>query len=496
MSVLPRPSARFFRTMLSGHSVLGLTVALLMYVICVSGTLVVFYKEFWRWELATATTETLQVDGERIERAMGAIFEENDTRPDFIGMELPVGDWPRMFASWDGQRRFIDPEGQLEGPVDRPWSHFLARLHFALNLPLEIGVVVVGVFGVLLTALILSGFLAHPGIVRDAFALRLGRSRQLQQTDLHNRLSVWGAPFHLVIAVTGAVLGLAGVMTLLSTLLLRGGDSGAADPAPTDSVAEQSTSAAPPASVRVAWDEFQSRYPDQWPSFIALSEPGTPSQRVEIHALRPDRLYWTQRYRFNAAGEFVEAVGGDEAGPGARVQSSSFRLHFGNFAGMPVKIAYLLLGAGLCVIAATGVNIWLAKRQQRGLPTDRLERAWLAAVWGTLLLIPLSAVTWLIAAVPPIPVFWGGLAALMGIAWYRGRAESWSSGLRLAAGVTSLAVVVVHNIQFGPAAWSGGSLTVNTVWLAMAAGLFIPYLYRRRAPAAATSQRAVEERAR
>src|SRR5690606_23959509 len=60
-----------------------------------------------------------------------------------------------------------------------------------------------------LCALIITGFLAHPSIVKDAFKLRNGSSARLGQVDLHNRLSVWGAPFHLMIALTGAYYGLA-----------------------------------------------------------------------------------------------------------------------------------------------------------------------------------------------------------------------------------------------------------------------------------------------
>jgi len=474
-------SPRFFRTMLSGHSTLGLAVALLMYIICYSGTLAVFYKEFWRWELPTATTETLEIDGERLDRAVSNILEESDAYPAFIGLELPFGDWPRMSAAWNGQARFVDPEGRLQGPVDRPWSRFLARLHFALNLPLETGIVIVGLSGVLLTALVVSGFLAHPGIVRNAFSLRLDKSRQLQQTDLHNRLSVWAAPFHLVIAVTGALLGLAGLMGLLAALLLGKADEPGAAAGTTPGQTGERLAAA---HLAPAWHAFRSRYPAQWPYYIGLSKPGTAAQMAAIHAVRPDRLYWSLQAHYDAAGTLIKETGGDGADPGARVMNSVFRLHFGNFAGMPSKIAYLVLGLGLCVIAVTGVNIWLARRQQRGLPTERLERCWLVAVWGTPLLIPLSAVTWLAAAVPPIPVFWGGLAGLLVMAWYGGRAQTWSVALRMAAVTACLAVVMAHGFRFGAASWSDAGRTINVLWLLIAVMLCLSLMLRRRAPVA------------
>ena len=61
----------------------------------------------------------------------------------------------------------------------------------------------------MLCALIISGLVAHPKIFKDAFNFRTKGSRHLEQADIHNGLSVWGVPFHLMIAITGAYFGLA-----------------------------------------------------------------------------------------------------------------------------------------------------------------------------------------------------------------------------------------------------------------------------------------------
>ena len=49
-------------------------------------------------------------------------------------------------------------------------------------------------------------------------------------------------------------------------------------------------------------------------------------------------------------------------------------LHFGWFAGLPVKIAYLLLGFALCAVTWSGVTIWLARRRDKGRPAPGWER--------------------------------------------------------------------------------------------------------------------------
>ena len=63
---------------------------------------------------------------------------------------------------------------------------------------------------------------------------------------------------------------------------------------------------------------------------------------------------------------------------GRQVIYSSYRIHFGNYGGVPVKILYGLLGLSLTVISATGINIWLARRKTR----DYLNDLWIGTIWG------------------------------------------------------------------------------------------------------------------
>jgi Mn2+/Fe2+ NRAMP family transporter len=97
-------------------------------------------------------------------------------------------------------------------------THFVTELHYYLHLPSTIGFFIVGVAGAGLLALIVGGLLSHPRILKDAFHLRLRGAKRLSLTDLHNRLGVWAAPFHFVIALTGAMIGLGQVLFFLMAL--------------------------------------------------------------------------------------------------------------------------------------------------------------------------------------------------------------------------------------------------------------------------------------
>ena len=86
----------------------------------------------------------------------------------------------------------------------------------------------VGLTGVALLSSLISGLLSHPRIFKDAFALRWGGSRRLQEADLHNRLGVWGLPFHIVVSLTGALLGLSTLIVGVLALAAYDGDFGEA----------------------------------------------------------------------------------------------------------------------------------------------------------------------------------------------------------------------------------------------------------------------------
>ena len=104
------------------------------------------------------------------------------------------------------------------------WSEFLTALHINLHLPRTWGIFLVGLTGVALLSSLISGLFAHPRIFRDAFHLRLGGSRRLQEADLHNRIGVWALPFHVLVSLTGALLGLTTIIVGVLGLAVFQGD--------------------------------------------------------------------------------------------------------------------------------------------------------------------------------------------------------------------------------------------------------------------------------
>jgi len=468
----------FVARLLGSHSALGLFIGGVMYLICLSGTVSVFYEELERWEQPNAPAVE-SMSPEAMTRAADAFLATGEAG-EHLYITLPTADSHRFIVSGDEAGWFADAQGNLVEKAAHEWTHFLIYLHIYLHLPSTLGFTLVGIAGVLLTALIISGFLAHPRIFRDAFSLRWNRSPRLAQADLHNRLSVWASPFHLAIAVTGAFIGLSIVLLFLVAQLFYDGDREAASNALGSRDLPADERPAPLADFATALATLKAEHPDVEPFAITVHEPGTMGQFIDITAEYPRRLIYGERWRFDAEGRLLQQEGWSNGPVGKQVYISTYKVHFGSFGGMPIKLAYFAFGLGLCVVCISGFNIWLMRRRDRGRALPRLEKAWTGLTWGA----PIGlAVSWFAdesALLSPTGVFWVVLAVAMAGAWFAGERESLSRLLRgLLAALLAL-VGAVHAMIYGLAApvsfWMDAGLLVSglviawTVWQSRTAG--------------------------
>ncbi len=473
----PNGQKGFVAQMLSGHSAVGLAVGALMYIICISGTLMVFHEEFQRWEQPNATE--FAVGGAApaaVARAADAGLARAGETPHHFYVALPTEGLPRMSVAYDDNHGwYADADGNLGEEVHHPWSEFLEGLHYYLHLPNTLGLTVVGILGAMLVGLVISGVLAHPKIFRDAFAMRLKGNKQLAEADLHNRLSVWGAPFHFIVAVTGAAIGLASVLSYIAAETYLEGDFEAfyepvfgADPAPDETPA-------PLADIRAALVNLRAEAEGVVPWYVMMHDPATKGQGAIILAEHPGRLIYGENYYFDASGTITGKLGHSDGPAGQQIIASAYTVHFGSFGGLPVKLIYAVLGLAISIVSATGVNIWLIKRREKGRPAPKLELAWAATVWGT----PLALGCSFIAATSGMAedalvtgVFWLVLLGLISLSLLATDRAAFS---RLLRGVTGALILLGVAIKW--AAYWGEVTSPAAVWvnvaLLMTAAIFI-----------------------
>ena len=447
-SIWPKSSKARVDRSLSAHSVMGLVISAVLFIVCVSGTVAVFEDEIGWWEspgseaVETVSPETAQATARKV------VADQPETT--HLYLYLPRDNWARYVAGGDDGLQTVNAKGELSGEYETPWNDFLIHMHYYINLPTSFGMIVVAIFGVMLLAMTISGFLAHPRIFRDAFRFRRKGQARLVQADLHNRLSVWTAPFSVVVALTGAMIGLFSVAAIvlaqssfdgdtraLSTAIF--GDEPAADETPADL-----------ADIGAALTSMRDVAPDADPFLAIVHDPGTAGQHVSIYGEHHHRLVYGEMYNFDAAGNFTGKTGFSDGEAGQQIAMSTYRAHFGDFGGLPVKIAYFVLGIALCMIIAAGLNIYFLKREEAGRGMPRLAAAWSALVWGTpallaftltatLLGVPGAALGW---------IYWLGTLAVCAIGAGSGNAIRTGRTMRAVFALSLIGAVAVHMASF------------------------------------------------
>ncbi|WBY17337.1 PepSY-associated TM helix domain-containing protein [Erythrobacteraceae bacterium WH01K] len=412
-------TAGLVQASLRAHSSIALVCCALLYLICVSGTAIVLYEEWQRFEQSEAP-EMASIDAPTVQRAAENVLAHESDRDTttHLYVHLPTDALPRTTVTTDTQAFHVDDSGAIAMPEENAWAEFVLALHYRLNLPAVIGMSLVGAFGAMIVALSISGILAHPRVFRDAFRLRARRRGDVSTIDWHNRLAVWTLPFALATALTGSMIGLFYVSGGSMAAAAYGGDSEAAIAPIFGSEPEPDAAPAALANTVPALEYMAREYPEVRPSYVIVHDPQTAGQHIQIVGIHAQRLIFGEYYAFDGDGTFTGTAGMADGTVGQQLAASTYNLHFGNYGGLPVKVAYIVFGIALTIVVATGTFIWLNKRERRGQPSGGLRAAW----WGIVAGVPAGLVTTLAARLaagndaPFTAIFWLTCLLAVGLA--------------------------------------------------------------------------------
>ncbi len=239
----------------------------------------------------------------------------------------------------------------------QPWNNLAAdglfrRIHTDLLLPKPWGRLAMGLAGALISILVATGLFIHGKQLRDAWRWRQS-SPLLDLSESHKRIGLWLTPFLLLMALTGAILGLKIVTPPIAQFLggvrekLEKPVNGAALP-PTwlDACVAQALVAAPDTR------------------FAGISRTG---ERVEVRLQRLRSLEWwgegggSVRAVCDLAGGPARLVQTSPAGGAWGVMESALRpIHYARFGGAGVLFAYILLSLLCLWVIDSGMKLlWL-----------------------------------------------------------------------------------------------------------------------------------------
>jgi uncharacterized iron-regulated membrane protein len=228
------------------------------------------------------------------------------------------------------------------------------------------GKLFLGFMGLLLLVSIVTGVVLYAPFMRKLpfGAVRTQRSRRLRWLDLHNLLGIATLAWATVVGATGVVNTLADLAQdhwrdhALQPLLAR--------------YQGQDLVPVPEwAPVQRALEAARARAPGSQVSFIAF--PGTSFATPHhfafyLHGGTPLTGHLNEAVLVDARTAEVTAV--PRRPWYLTALQLSQPLHFGDYAGLPMKILWTLLDLVTIVVLASGLSLWLGRRQPRTLPEE------------------------------------------------------------------------------------------------------------------------------
>ncbi|MFT3731726.1 MAG: PepSY-associated TM helix domain-containing protein [Hyphomicrobium sp.] len=479
-------SPRFVEAMLAGHSALGLAFAALIYIVCLTGTMSVFKHEIERWEQPNAPLVGASLTPQPIQEAVwngyGQALIDNAAQQLSLIAPSPLN--PRFVVSYFDSSTgnegawIVDANGHFVTRQRAPFAEFVEGLHTSLHLPQGLGGFIVGLTGVALLSSLISGLLSHPRMFKDAFQLRWGGSERLQYADLHNRLAVWGLPFHVLVSTTGALLALS---TLIIGVLAAAAYQGKPEQAYAVILgphARVTNKSGPVPDIPAMIDSVRRDNPGAVFVSAQIERPGTSGEVIRVRMRTPHHLAFGNTFFFDGFGKSLGDAGLETGSVGQQILGALQPAHYGWFGGLGTKVVYGLLGFALVIVTQSGVAVWLARRRAKGRPSLLAERLWPTIIWSQPFAFALVALQSLRIDDETLPATYiAALALSTTVMLASENREICSDRLRLLTGLVLAILVFVHAWIWWRRLSDPIALSVSVVLLGIAAVITTSSIY-------------------
>ncbi len=358
------------------HTWSGVVLGSLIFVIFWTGTLSVFDREIDRWMMpatrlaSPSALPPVKLDGAVLEAATllarGA--------PQWF-VRLPSERVPAFELRWRDEktktteRRFLNPQtgAVLQDPDTLAGTGFIFPFHYTLHIKwMDVGQWLVGLAGMAMLLMVVSGVVMHRRIFADFFTFRPQKKLQRAGLDLHNLMGVLALPFHVLMPLSGLIL----LFSLYFPSAYLSQYPQAKDPkkALTEEAygqyrrAKANTPGQPIASLDAMLQSAEKQWPGGKADFVRVWLPGDASSYVELRRSYANEVTMNldQIYLDAATGKVLKRF---EAAPVVTVQrfiAGAHRLHFDHWL---LRWLYFWGGMAGCVMIATGFLFWLESRR-------------------------------------------------------------------------------------------------------------------------------------
>ncbi|OXA73106.1 hypothetical protein B0A67_05380 [Flavobacterium aquidurense] len=391
------------------HTVSGIVISVVLFVIFFAGSFSFFRDDINNWERneSTAITKEIQLD---YDKALKKLDKEYVLHGRNITISKPSNE-RRVAVYMEGTKDTLAPAKQKEGSFfyldtktfktftyEQSYSlgEFLYRLHFLAQIPYPVGYYLSGFVALFFLFAIVTGVLLHwKKIVSNFYIFRPKEKLKTLWTDAHTALGMIGLPFQFVYAVTGAFFMIKLLIVAPAVMTLYKGDQ--------DKLYKELEYTDPDykfdnkkLAVPFNIDQLVAKAKSNWKDFeitrVFIQNYGD----ANMHVLVEGEMLSSKK--FTGIGKVVYRIAdGKEIAKKNPVTQNNYldvvknvlyKIHFGDYGGYALRIISFVLGIITCFVIISGVMIWLVARQKNNLPEKK--RRFNAAVVRIYLAICLS----------------------------------------------------------------------------------------------------------
>lgn len=381
------------------HTISGIIITAVLYVIFFAGSFSFFKQEISNWQKNTPVTKS----GVNYNQIFDTVGNKYNLYGREVSIYMPAHSSKigvSVSASKDtvnnkepGSFFYLYPETFKQGDYKSSYDlgEFLYRLHFLAQIKYPVGYYLAGGVAFIFLFALLTGLLVHwQKIVSNFYIFRPWEKLKTVWTDLHTALGVISFPYMFVFAVTGAYFLISyplftqpvtathfdGNRDSLYKVLGYGGHDFELQHKPLEKT--------------IYLNEYVGKAKEQWGDEVNINHVeainyGDESMQVHVGGLMDIRKKFTSNGElvFDARGNILKHV--DPRAPSSYAdvaQNLIYILHFGNYGGYALKILYFLLGISGCVVIISGVLIWLVARDKKNIPEKKRKfNFWLTNIY-------------------------------------------------------------------------------------------------------------------
>jgi uncharacterized iron-regulated membrane protein len=353
------------------HTWAGLCLGAVLFAVFWMGTLSVFDREIDRWMMPATRLPPATLDSvDRLARALQPVIGAS---PQWLVL-FPGDREPAARVGYRKDRtsfgyRHADPAsgGLLPEAGTLGASGFLYPFHYNLHIKAwSIGLWIVGLAGMAMLVLCVSGVIIHRKIFTDFFTFRARTRPRRLILDLHNASGVLGLPFHLAITFSGLVIFFTVYFPGTWEVPYRGDRAAFVQ----DSYGIYARPRlGRPGTAAASLDEMVETARREWgggpPQLLRVFHPGDANGYVEVR-----RSFVGDRVTMPVDALYFDAgTGGVLSSNRAKPVMSAHRfitgLHLIQFDHWSLRWLYFGLGLVGCGLIATGFLFWLESRRKR-----------------------------------------------------------------------------------------------------------------------------------